>query len=97
MSTNNDVDMHELFKFLVNEQFRISNNNVTYDDIVKEYENGDREILWQDRYFITEDQEKEFKKVFKDKVMEDLGATDKDSEVEFFWFAMKFGLERKKE
>jgi len=93
MSTEDKSVIWELMEFLLDEQLRISNNNIKFRDIIK----LDQNIPWYEKYKITKAQEEEFKEICIEKIKNTLNLSDEDAELEFFWFNTTFGLERKED
>lgn len=70
---------------LINKMFEISDHNVTYNDILG-VEN------WFQKYTMTVEQSKEFKKWGKKYLMKELHESAKSAEREMMWFNLQWGL-----
>jgi hypothetical protein len=78
-------------KDAVNEMFKISNNDVSYDDVTHENE-------WYIKYSMTSEQEAEWKTWFiKELVKRRLCLSKKHANNEFIWFNLNYGLTIKEE
>ena len=74
-------------KKIINEQFRIANIDLTFDDI-----SDDKIPNWFSKYSYSEEKNKEWLKFVQDSLIKDLRYTKKKAILECSWINLSFGL-----
>lgn len=72
-----------------NKMMEISGHEVIYDDLVSQ---SKKSIPWYDKYTITQEQQDQFEEWFIPTAMKQLGWSKKQTENEFSWFLLDYGL-----
>jgi hypothetical protein len=81
-------EKHEAFiKKIINEQFRIADIDLTFDDI-----SDDKIPNWFCKYSYSEEKNKEWLKFVQDSLIKDLRYSKKKAIIECSWMNLSFGL-----